>query len=533
MIKLYPLPLGLFFILPFSFFTFSFALAQNLQWQKSLGGKQGDYLFDMKPTPDYGFILAGSSVSTVSGTKQEENKGSLDYYIWKMNEQGNEEWQKTLGGDKSDFLYSINLTKDAGYILGGSSYSGISADKKDSCRGQDDFWIIKLNARGEQEWQKTIGGRGSDKLLSIQQTVDLGYIVGGSSDSPISFEKTENSKGSLDFWVLKLDKTGTILWQRTLGGKYYDLLRSIKETADGYILAGYSNSPKSEDKAEDNIGEGDYWLVKLDKNGKTLWEKTIGGKGNDELTDMIVTKDGGYLLAGSSTSPQEGMKTVPNGEGSDIWIVKTDNKGDILWQQTIDLGRNDAVSKIIEDPKDQSLTLAGSALSINKKGELESDYVAIKLSQKGDILWKKKIGGDKRDLLQSAVETRDGALVLAGTSNSGKANDKTVDSQGQTDFWVVKLIDNSDKTQEIKPKDTEVYPNPTERFVNVIIHGELTGKEQITVFDMTGKQLQQNKVKYSTTPIDLSGYQPGVYVFHITLPTGKSETIKILKQNNQ
>ncbi len=528
--KFYPFPFRIFLSLLF----YSLQLySQDLQWQKALGGKQGDYLFDMQPTPDYGFILAGSSVSTASGVKEEENKGSLDYYLWKMNEQGHEEWQKTLGGDKSDFLYSIGLTQDGGYILGGSSYSGISGDKKDSCRGQDDFWIIKLNARGEQEWQKTIGGAGSDKLLSVQQTADLGYIVGGSSDSPISFEKTENNRGSLDFWVLKLDKTGKILWQRTLGGKYYDLLRSIKEIPEGYILAGYSNSPKSEDKSEDNIGEGDYWLVKLDRNGNTLWEKTIGGKEDDELTDMIVTRDGGYLLAGSSASPQEGMKTAPNGEGSDIWIVKTDNNGNIGWQQTIDLGKTDAVSKIIEDKKDEAIMVAGNALSINKKGEQESDYVATKLSDKGEMLWKKKIGGDKKDLLQSAVETRDGSLILAGTSNSGKSHDKTVESRGQTDFWIVKLTENSSNTEGIRPKDVEIYPNPTERFVNVIIHGELTGKEQIAVYDMTGKQLQQTRVKYSTTPIDLSGYQPGVYVFRITLPNGKLETIKILKNNNQ
>uniref|UniRef100_UPI0026ECF18E T9SS type A sorting domain-containing protein n=2 Tax=Apibacter TaxID=1778601 RepID=UPI0026ECF18E len=517
------------------FFLFLFPstpiFSQKIQWQQSIGGKQGDYLFDIISTPDHGFLLAGSSLSKSSDLTDShfENKNSsLDYFLWKMNRSGILEWQKKLGGDRSDYLYSVNLTRDGGYILGGSSYSSFFRDKKDSCRGEDDYWIIKLNAYGNEEWQKTLGGTGSDKLLSIEQTWDGGYIVGGSSDSPPSYEKLEDSRGAMDFWICKLDSKGQIEWQKTLGGSGYDLLRRIKATSDGYILAGYSNSPKSGEKSENTMGQGDFWLVKLDHNGYKLWDKTIGGHLDDELMDLIITSDGNYLLAGSSNSPQEGNKTALQGNGSDIWLVKTNRQGEILWQKSFDIGRIDTPNKIKETKKGNIL-ISGNTIQSNTNGEIQSDYLVIKISESGDEIWRKQLGGPKRDWLQNTVETTDGYLLLAGTSDSPKGNDKTVETNGQTDFWIVKLQNEDDHFKTFEIKEMDAYPNPTERFVNVIIYKELSGTETIYVHDITGKLLQQNKIKSGTTPIDLGEYTPGVYILSITLSNERTHTLKILK----
>ena len=121
-------------------------IAQDVLWEKSCGGKQADYLMDAKPTPDYGFILAGSSFSNKSGNKTAINKGDLDYWIWKMDEKGDMEWQKSFGGSGSDFLSTIILTRDAGFLLAGTSNSNKSFDKTEDSKGNSDFWIIKLNA---------------------------------------------------------------------------------------------------------------------------------------------------------------------------------------------------------------------------------------------------------------------------------------------------------------------------------------------------------------------------------------------------
>ncbi|MCO6176127.1 T9SS C-terminal target domain-containing protein, partial [Flavobacterium sp. NRK F10] len=257
--------------------------AQDILWEKTYGGKHAEYLYDAIPTPDYGFILAGSSVSGKNGNKDEKNKGDLDYWVWKMDEHGNLDWQKSFGGNKEDLLQSIALTGDGGFILGGTSASDKGSDKTENSKGKEDFWIIKLNAKGQQLWQRTIGGSGMEKLLSIAQTKDNGYILGGTSSSnktitpegqtPDLYGKSEDSRGNLDFWVVKLSETGTIEWQRTIGGKYVDELRSIQPTTDGgYILGGYSNSPASGDKTEENYGLGDYWIVKLDAQGEIDWQ---------------------------------------------------------------------------------------------------------------------------------------------------------------------------------------------------------------------------------------------------------------------
>ena len=175
------------------------AYSQDILWEKSYGGKQADFLFDVIPTPDYGFILAGSSVSQKSGNKTEGNRGDLDYWVWKMDEKGDLDWQKTLGGAGQDKLRAIVLTNEGGFLLAGSSESDEGLDKKDKSRGNADFWVIKLNAKGEEEWQKTIGGSGQDELTCVLRTRDGGYILGGSSSSEQSGEKTTPNYGGIDY----------------------------------------------------------------------------------------------------------------------------------------------------------------------------------------------------------------------------------------------------------------------------------------------------------------------------------------------
>jgi len=187
--------------------------SQEIHWQQVLGGVHSEYLYDVKATPDYGFLLAGSSFSEDSGNKSEKGQGDLDYFLWKMDESGRMEWQKVFGGSGSDYLYSVGLTSDGGFILGGSSSlpslppspsqgggdpskqrggssqggegSFRDGDRKHPGFGNMDFWVIKLDPEGKEEWQVTLGGIGNDQLQSIAQTPDGGYIIGGSSDSSL------------------------------------------------------------------------------------------------------------------------------------------------------------------------------------------------------------------------------------------------------------------------------------------------------------------------------------------------------------
>jgi len=213
----------------------------------------------------------------------------------------NKIWDKTLGGEGADNLHVFQQTRDGGYILAGDSFSSISGDKSGAPKGGGDLWIVKLKADGTQEWDKTLGGTGTDGLPlfyeitglnTLQQTRDGGYILGGASNSGKSGDKSEGNKGPLDvnengeisndFWVVKLDASGNKLWDKTLGGANEDRLNAIQQTNDGgYILGGSSNSGKSGDKSEDKIGDllysFDYWVVKLDANGNKVWDQTLGG----------------------------------------------------------------------------------------------------------------------------------------------------------------------------------------------------------------------------------------------------------------
>lgn len=323
--------------------------AQDILWEKSFGGKQSEYLLDLVPTADYGFLLAGSSLSDKSGNKDNKGNGDLDYWLWKMNEKGDIDWQKQFGGSSTDMLQTAFGTLDGGFILGGTSSSNKSGDKLTDGLGSDDYWIIKLDAKGNEQWQKTMGGESQELLQTVIQSKDGGYLIGGSSSSSSSankitdlnkdqYIKTVDNYGNLDYWILKLDSSGKLEWQKSFGGEYADILKSVVQTLDGgYILGGTSNSPISGNKNSDSFGMSDYWLIKIDKSGIEEWQSNYGGSKDDHLSQIIANSDNHLILAGYSYSSSDGNKNKGNREGSDIWLVKIDLESSVLWQETYNI----------------------------------------------------------------------------------------------------------------------------------------------------------------------------------------------------
>jgi len=529
----------------FVFGTF-FSSAQDILWEKSYGGKHADYLFDVIPTPDYGFLLAGSSLSKKTGNKTEDNRGDLDYWIWKMDEKGNLDWQKSLGGTGQDKLSSVVLTNEGGFLLAGSSESGAGLDKKENSKGESDFWILKLNAKGGEEWQKTIGGTGQEELSAVLRCKDGGFVLAGSSSSELSEDKTTPNYGGLDYWVMKIDRDGKIVWQKSFGGNYNDELRSIIATTDGgYLLGGSSNSTASGTKLQNTLGQADYWIVKLDKDGNEQWEKVVGGAGDDQLYVVQTTQDGHYLLGGNSNSESGNDKRSSNESGTDFWVLKLDKDGkEILWQETYNIARVDVLTSLVEND-DRTILLGGYAQGeVVKKKEARgkkqenlkqvqvkkgtADYVAIKISAKGEELWRKSVGSDGEDVLKKVIETRDGGYLMAGTSKGTVSNDKN-SGIGSNDFWVVKLKD-SVKKQEAREK-IEAIPNPATDYTNVIVGYDFK-KGTATVVDLAGHVLQQFEITDRTVPIDLQGYPEGIYVVNIKTDV-QSSGVKVIKQRRK
>ena len=535
--------------------------AQDILWEKSYGGKHADYLFDVIPTPDYGFILAGSSLSKKTGNKTEDNLGDLDYWVWKIDEKGELDWQKSFGGSGQDMLRAVVLTNDGGFLLAGSSQSEEGFDKKGKARGNSDFWIIKLNAKGGEEWQKTIGGSGEDELSSVVKTKDGGFVLAGSSSSNLSWDKKSENFGGLDYWVVKIDSKGEIVWQNTFGGIYNDELRSVIKTKDGgFLLGGSSNSPDGGNKTQKNIGQSDFWIIKIDEKGQEQWQKTIGGKGDDELAVVCETNDGNFIIGGNSNSESGNDKRSSNENGTDFWVLKMDKETkEIIWQESYNIAKTDILTSLIENddktillggyaqgeiekrkaPIKQTKALKGKSTNINEEPKMKKgtdDYVAIKINDKGEELWRKDVGSDGQDILVKAIETRDGGYLMAGTSRTIvtadggiKATGDKRSGKGSNDFWVVKLKDKE------KPKDKkkliEAIPNPAMDYTNVIVGYDFT-KGTARVVDLAGHVLQEFNISERTVPIDLQGLPEGVYIVNIKTDKG-SDGVKIIKQRNK
>ncbi len=426
---------------------FSFSNAQEIEWQNTIGGNDQDRLYSIHQTTDGGYILGGSSKSNISGDKTENCIGNLDYWIVKVDYQGVIQWQNTIGGNSVDDLYSIQQTTDGGYILGGRSGSSISGDKTENhIGGGGDYWIVKVDSQGAIQWQNSIGGSGPEFLNSIQQTADGGYILGGYSSSNISGDKTENCFGSNDLWIIKVDSQGAIQWQNTIGGSDNDRLNSILQSTDGgYMLGGYSNSNISGDKSENCVGLNDYWIVKLNSLGVIEWQNTIGGSDDDNLYSIQQTTDGGYVLGGSSRSNISGDKTENCNGGIDNWIVKVDSLGGIQWQNTIGGSFDDELWSI-QLTSDGGCIFGGWSLSNISGDKTENcygnwDYWIVKVDSLGDIQRQNTIGGNGWDFLFSIQQTTDGGYILGGYSASNISGDKKENYIGGSDYWIVKLTD--------------------------------------------------------------------------------------------
>ncbi len=421
-------------------------------WDKTIGGNRDEEVSNIIPVSGGGYLLAGSSNSGISGDKSEENKSvhpyqRNDFWSVKIDEDGNKLWDKTIGGNNDDYLHSALATSDGGYLLAGFSDSDASGDKSENGKGGDDYWVIKIDEDGNKLWDKTIGGNNDDYLHSVLATSDGGYLLAGFSDSDASGDKSENGKGGNDYWVVKIDANGNKLWDKTIGGNNDDYLHSVLATSGGYLLAGFSDSDASVDKSELSKGGDDYWVIKIDENGDKLWDKTIGGNNNDNLYSALTTSDGGYLLAGSSRSYASGDKSENKRGTVDYWAVKLDANGNKLWDKTIGGYNYDLLNSVLSTP-DEGYLLVGYSTSYASGDKSEnliggySDYWAVKLDANGNKIWDKNIGGRDDDRYVVATLSPNGNYLLAGTSESNFSGDKSENSKGEYDYWVIKLKEN-------------------------------------------------------------------------------------------
>ncbi len=356
-------------------------------------------------------------------------------------------WQKTIGGDSADILSGVQALNGGGIVLSGYSKSGISGDKKDTSRGGFDFWVVKLNENGSLAWEKTYGGSSDDTTTRIIRTTDNGFLLGGTSLSTRSGDKAYLTNSlSPDYWVLKLDKNGQLLWQKNFGGDFTEKLMGLSENSYGYAILGHSYSDISGDKETDNTGSenrADYWLVSTDKTGKLKHTYTYGTVG-PELSCCSIASDFGNVIGGSSYSrAQQGAKTSNPYGGCDYWIVRTDLSGTKVYDSTIGGSSSDFMT-CLKGTHDGGYMAGGYSESPISGKKTDSsrgayDYWLLKMNIDGSIKWQKTLGGNLGDYMTSVDETHDGGYIVGGYSSSDISGEKSENSKGGNDYWIVKL----------------------------------------------------------------------------------------------
>ncbi len=426
------------------FFNCACGFAQEIEWQKTFGGNLKDAGVGILQAKDGGYYCGGHSESGVSGNKTVASKGGMDFWVFKIDSSGNEIWQKDYGGNDQELLLSMYVTTDGGLICGGSTLSNISGDIIEDTLGMEDFLVMKLDTLGNLEWQNRIGGSGYERLTSISQTIDGGYICGGFSLSGISGDKTSPCFGIADYWIVKLDSIGNVEWDKTIGGANWEELYSIIQTSDGgYLCGGSSASGATGNKTQPLIGIEDYFIVKLDDLGNIVWQQTQGGIAQDNCKSLLETDDGGFVCFGTTNFAGTGTITEPSKGSVDIWILKLDTNGNVIWQKLIGGDNVDLIYSISKATGNNVICGATSASGISgDKSETylyDYDLWIFEIDSIGNIIWQNTIGGPAADYIYTIQSTSDGGIICNGISTSGNGFDKTDPSFGDFDYWIVKL----------------------------------------------------------------------------------------------
>lgn len=385
-----------------------------LQWQKPLGGTKDDGGEDIQLTPDGGFITVGMAASGDFDGNTTPFHGMKDVFVLKYDAALELEWRKKLGGSWDDFGTQVKPLAGGGYIVLGYTGSPNNGDVS-GVHGNPvvavpfDIWLLRLDNNGNLLWQKCLGGTGIDSAGSIEVTSSGGFIVSGytaSNDGDVS-----GNHGGGDVWIVELNATGNILWQKCYGGSAKEGIGFIKPVPGGGYIFTASTQSVNGDVTPNN--PADTWLVRLDAIGNILWQKCYGGSSTETPGNVLPLNDG--FVVGGTTSSSDW--SINNLGGTDGWIFKTDLNGNLLWQHTHGGHYDDRSNEIIQ-VADGGFLLAGGTRSANCFNNGEEDFWIIKTDNAGNLQWEKLQGGTKIDYATGIAQAPDGSLYVTGTELS-------------------------------------------------------------------------------------------------------------------
>ncbi|MDD5530999.1 MAG: T9SS type A sorting domain-containing protein [bacterium] len=408
----------------------------SVTWKKTYGGIEDDIGNCIQQTQGNGYIIAAETKSY--------GAGNWDAYIIKIDSLGDTLWTNIFGGSGWDGSRYIEQTTDSGYIVAGYTNSFGA--------GNYDVWLVKMNSSGDTMWSKTFGDSNADYGECVQQTIDSGYIIVGT---------TKSCCGAKDnIWLLKTDPSGDTIWTKNYGGTPIDFGYFVQQTKDkGYILTG---------NASTFGGLLNIWLIKTDSLGDTLWTRVFGGSNWEYGNCVQQTSDSGYIIAGET-------KSFGAGAG-DLWVIKVDKMGDSLWAQLLG-GTSEDGAYSVKQTRDGGYIVAGGTKSY---GAGNADVWLLKINSLGDTLWTKTFGGTAWESGWSVQQVTDGGYIISGATTSYGA--------GKEDVWIIKtdsmgtvgIEETNDKCVMLNA-DLEIIKN------NIYLSVPNTINADVKIYDLCGR----------------------------------------------
>jgi Secretion system C-terminal sorting domain len=494
-----------------------------IEWQRALGGSVDDLVYSLRETSDEGFVTVGQALSNngnVSG-----NHGLRDVWVVKLGASGNVEWQKALGGTNHDAGLDIQQTNDQGYIVVGGTNSN-NGDVSGN-HGSSDWWVVKLDGSGNIQWQRCLGGTGQDGASAVVQAPDGGYLIAGETGSTDG--DVTGNHGGYDVWLVKLDATGALLWQHTYGGTGTEFAHALCAAGDGgFVLAGASDSNDG-DVSGNHSGPGsnDYWVLKVDSVGQLLWQNALGGTDFDRAENVVRTSaNGGFVVTGRSSST-DGDVTGAHGD-YDCWVVGLDSNGLLQWEKALGGSAGDGGNSIIE-VANSDLVVAANNNSTDgdvSMGLGGGDAWILRLSASGTLLWEMSLGGTGAESASDIVLTTDGGYAFAGICNTNNGDVSGV--HGGIDHWVVKLA--LDPTGVSDPYALRtafhLWPNPTSNVVNVQFASPTPGLVRFAIYSTSGQLVRAWEQTLTglerSVALPTADLVPGAYRVQLSTATGSA-----------
>ena len=497
----------------------SFSYAQpSISWQKTVGGSNHEYAWKTIKTSDGGLAFVGFSESSDGDVSG--NHGGVDLWVGKINAAGNIVWSFLYGGTQDDQGYDILQTSDGGYMVTGWTDSNDGDVSGNHSSGSSDLWVLKLNPSGAITWQKCYGGSSDDDGIAIAQTLDGNFYVAGTTYSTNG--DVSGDHNSADIWVIKIGPTGTLLGQKCIGGTNYEEGYGMVLTSDGgCIVCGRTSS--SDGDAVGYHGGSDMLIAKLNSSLSIDWSKCYGGTETEECNAIVQLSDGSYAALGYTSTHNNGDVTGHHGsQGSDdFWLLKLTSAGAITWAKCYG-GSGDDQANGLTKTSDGGFVVSG--LTNSTDGDVTGFHAAMfdpdiwvaKINGSGTLLWQKCCGGSGQDESFNVIEFNPTTYVVTGFTYS---NDFDVSgNHGNADGWIFKISGSSSIDENAGNNLVSVFPNPAKD--NIAIKSVKGAR--LDILNLQGQLVKSIPYTEETNRLDISDVPGGVYTLLIRTNLGIS-----------